>query len=209
MFLETLVVGDLGANCYVLASEHAKETIVIDPGGSTGLIMDTIAAVNLDVKYIILTHAHWDHIAAAVELKKKTGAQIAVHKLDAAALNQPGFNLSSWVGERQEESITPDIELEDGQVIKCGDIEAHVLLTPGHTPGSISIRIANALFTGDLLFYGSIGRTDFAGGSLDALLHAVKTKVLTLPDQVTVYPGHGPATTIGVERRHNPYLQDL
>jgi len=207
MFLERLVVGDLDSNCYLVASEPTKEAIVIDPGGSAGVIMDTIAAQELDVKYIILTHGHYDHFEAALDIARKTGAKIGIHKLDEAALSQPSISLATWLGENPE-TFPPDFELTDGQIIKFGDLEAKILATPGHSPGSITVNIGNTLFTGDLLFNRSIGRTDLAGGSYETLLKSVRERILKYPDQVKVYPGHGPSTTVGDERRHNPYLTD-
>ncbi|WP_461372199.1 MBL fold metallo-hydrolase [Candidatus Aquicultor sp.] len=205
MFLERLVVGDLDSNCYLVASEPTKEAMVIDPGGSAGVIMDTIAAQGLDVKYIILTHGHFDHFEAALDVARKTGAKIGIHKLDAVALSEPSISLAFWLGENPE-TFTPDFELTDGQVIKFGDLEAKILATPGHSPGSITVNIGNTLFTGDLLFHQSIGRTDFAGGSYESLLKSVREQIFKYPDQVKVYPGHGPSTTVGDERRNNPYF---
>ncbi|PIZ40635.1 MBL fold metallo-hydrolase, partial [Candidatus Aquicultor secundus] len=175
MFLERLVVGDLDSNCYLVASEPTKEAIVIDPGGSAGVIMDTIAAQELDVKYIILTHGHYDHFEAALDIARKTGAKIGIHKLDEAALSQPSISLATWLGENPE-TFTPDFELTDGQIIKFGDLEAKILATPGHSPGSITVNIGNTLFTGDLLFNRSIGRTDLAGGSYETLLKSVRER---------------------------------
>ncbi len=205
MFLERLVVGDLDSNCYLVASEPTKEAIVIDPGGSAGVIMDTIAAQGLDVKYIILTHGHYDHFEAALDVARKTGAKIGIHKLDAAALSDQTISLASWLGENPE-TFTPDFELTDGQIIKFGDLEAKILATPGHSPGGITVNIGNTLFTGDLLFHQSIGRTDFAGGSYESLLKSVREQIFKYPDQVKVYPGHGPSTTVGDERKNNPYF---
>jgi len=206
MYLETLIVGDLGTNCYIVAAEHGAEAIIIDPGDDAGLVMDTVAVKELDVKYIILTHGHWDHFGALKEIASETGAKVAIHKSDVQALRKPDLSLAAWLGEKQEE-IKPDLELEDGQVIKFGELEAKVLHTPGHSAGSISLLIADSLFTGDLLFYGSIGRTDFVGGSYESLIKSVREKVFTLPDHVRVYPGHGPATTVGNERKSNPYFK--
>lgn len=205
MFLETIVVGDLDTNCYVIASEHASEAMIIDPGGDAGLILDVIAANNLDVKCIILTHAHWDHFGAAREISEKTGAKIAIHTIDKDALNNPKVSLSFLLGE-QEQRITPDLELADKQIIKIGDLQAEIIHTPGHTSGSISVRIADKIFTGDLLFYRSIGRTDFPSGSFEDLIKSVKERILLYPDHVKIYPGHGPSTTVGDERKHNPFL---
>jgi len=206
MYLETLIVGDLGTNCYIVATEHGSEAIIIDPGDDAGIVMDTVAAKELDVKYIILTHGHWDHFGALKDIASETGAKVAIHKLDVQALKEPNLSLAAWLGEKQEE-IKPDLELEEGQIIKFGELEAKVLHTPGHSAGSISLLIADSLFTGDLLFYGSIGRTDFIGGSYESLIKSVREKVFTLPDHVRVYPGHGPATTVGNERKNNPFFQ--
>jgi len=206
MFLETLVVGDLDSNCYLVAAEHGAEAIVIDPGGDAQVILDTIAAMGLDVKYIILTHGHWDHFAAVADLAKKTGAVIAIHKLDKGALDDPRQSLAYMFGEEQKESLDNIIELTDGQVLKIGELEAEILHTPGHTQGSITVRIADRLFTGDLLFYRSIGRTDFPGGSHESLLKSVRDKIFKYPDHVKVYPGHGPSTSVGEERRENPFF---
>lgn len=206
MLLKKLVVGYLDSNCYIVASEPGSEAIVIDPGGDAQHIFEAIAADDLDVRYIIITHAHWDHFGAASELSKRTGAAIAVHKLDKDALDNPKLNLAFMLGDEQDERISDVTELNDGDVIKFGALEALTLHTPGHSPGSITVRVDNCLFTGDLLFYGSIGRTDFPGGSYERLLNSVKEKIFIYPDEIKIYPGHGPSTSVGVERRENPFF---
>lgn len=214
MRIETLPVGPLDTNCYVVivdsssspVADQKKEAIVIDPGDEASVIFDVIEKNNLDVKLVLITHAHWDHIGAVAEIAKKTGAKIAAHPLDIPALNKPDKNLASLLGESLNAQIKVDIELEDGQIIKVGDQNMQIMHTPGHSRGSVSVLIDDSLFTGDLIFYRSIGRTDFEGGSLSALKHSVNEKVFKCDDSVIIYPGHGPATTVGDERKDNPYF---
>ncbi|HZD60067.1 MAG TPA: MBL fold metallo-hydrolase [Anaerolineae bacterium] len=206
MFLETVVVGDLDTNCYIIASEYANEAIVIDPAGNAGVILDTIAAKSLDVKYILLTHGHWDHFGVAGILAEKTGAKIGIHKDDLEMLGNPMLSMGFMAGEDENETIKADFELTDGQVLKIGDMDVKIIHTPGHTRGGVTIQIGDSLFTGDLIFYRSIGRTDLAGGSYESLLKSVREKIFTYPDQVKIYPGHGPSTSVGEERRGNPYF---
>ncbi len=206
MFLETLVVGDLDTNCYVVASEHAGEAIVIDPAGNVGVILDTIAAKGLDVKYILLTHGHWDHFGVADILAKKTGAKIGIHKDDFEMIGNPMLSMGFMAGEGEDSMIKADFELTDGQIIKVGDMDIKVIHTPGHTQGSVTIQIGDLLFTGDLIFYRSVGRTDLAGSSFESLVASIKDKIYKYPDQVKIYPGHGPSTTVGDEKRNNPYV---
>ncbi|MCL6472148.1 MAG: MBL fold metallo-hydrolase [Firmicutes bacterium] len=206
MFLETLVVGDLDTNCYVVASEHAGEAIVIDPAGNAGIILDTIAVENLDLKYILLTHGHWDHFAVSSTIANKTGAKIGINKADMVMLENPRLSMSFMAGEGEDVTLKPDFELTDGMTLKVGDLDVKIIHTPGHTPGSVTINIGDCLFTGDLLFYRSVGRTDLAGGSTETLLNSIKEKIYKYPDQVKVYPGHGPSTTVGDEKKHNPYV---
>lgn len=208
MFFEKLVVGDLDTNCYIVASEHAGETVVIDPAGNVGIIIDVIAAESLDVKYILLTHGHWDHFGVAAILARKTGSKIGVHKDDLDMIGNPRLSMGFMAGEGEDSVIEADFELTDGQVLKVGDMDVKIIHTPGHTRGSVTIQIGDSLFTGDLLFYRSIGRTDLAGGSYETLLKSVREQIFKYPDQVKVYPGHGPSTTVGEEKRHNPYLAE-
>jgi hydroxyacylglutathione hydrolase len=210
MQLYVIPVGPLETNCYIVASDidaaGKKEAIVIDPGDEAGVILEKVSAENLDVKYVVITHAHWDHIGAAVEVAKITNAKIAAHSMDIPALNRPDKNLADLLGDKLTEHIKADIELEDGMTLRFGNLEAHILHTPGHSRGSISVIIDDSLFTGDLIFYGSIGRTDFEGGSFEALSKSVNDKIFKYPDAVKIYPGHGAATTVGYERRNNPYF---
>ncbi len=209
MTVERFVVGLLSTNCYVVASDE-KEAVVIDPGDESEIIFKYIQDKNLKLKYIILTHAHFDHVNGANELAKKTKASICVHKNDVQLLlsgSSGGLFLGFLV---KGEGITEKIfELEEGQVLKAGSLEFKVMHTPGHTSGSISVLVDNLLFSGDLLFEGSIGRTDLPGGSQDLLFKSLKEKIFPLDDSVIIYPGHGGKTTIGKEKRYNPFLQEL
>jgi hydroxyacylglutathione hydrolase len=205
MILEILSVGELETNCYILGDEQTKEGIVIDPGGDFELIFKTLQSQKLKTKYIILTHGHIDHILALPKKKEKTGAKVLIHSKDKEMLTSSARNLSIGLGLNFICSEA-DILLEDGSVIDCGTINLKVLHTPGHSPGGISLLSDEAVFTGDTLFNHSIGRTDFPGCSFEVLIQSIKKKLLTLPDETVVYPGHGPSTTIGEERRFNPFL---
>jgi glyoxylase-like metal-dependent hydrolase (beta-lactamase superfamily II) len=204
MLLEKLVVGHLDTNCYIIASDISKKAVVVDPGGDIDRIIEKINENSLDVKYIINTHGHHDHIAFDDELSKVTGAIVCVHKDDLSLLSQPFDNLSFFSGEEFRVQ-TDKIELEDNQVLELDDIKIQIIHTPGHTKGSISLLMENKLFTGDLLFKNSVGRTDFIGGSFEELQESLK-RISLLPDSTEVYPGHGPETTLIEEKRNNPYF---
>jgi len=206
MFLKTLVVGPLGANCYLIGCPETREGAVIDPGAEGERILAAAREAGLAIKQIINTHGHGDHIGANGTIKKATNAAILIHKLDAPCLNNPGANLSSLMGLR-ETSPPVDRLLEENDTINVGKtITLKVIHTPGHTPGGICLQGEGLVFTGDTLFAGSIGRTDFPGGSFGRLISAVKEKLFTLDDALVVYPGHGPASTIGAERVDNPFF---
>jgi glyoxylase-like metal-dependent hydrolase (beta-lactamase superfamily II) len=195
----------LETNCYVLGDEKTKQYLVIDPGGDLEIIEDYLKKLKLKVKYIILTHGHVDHIGALASLKRTTGAEILIHSKDSAMLYDPNQNLSIFSGDK----IVPtkaDRLLEEGDVIQCGGIKLGVLHTPGHTPGGISLLTDKIIFTGDSLFCGSIGRTDFPGSSYQKLIKSIKEKLMSKDDDFIIYPGHGPSSTIGEERRNNPFL---
>jgi hydroxyacylglutathione hydrolase len=192
MIVKRFAVGWLSTNCYVVGCEETREAAVIDPGMESEReaepILDYIKQNSLHIKYIINTHGHPDHIAGNTFIKEATGAPILIH-------------------EKHSAHVQADRKLHDGDVIQVGTLKLVVLHTPGHTPDGISLLADNAAFTGDALFAGSVGRTDFPGGSYEELMRSIKTKLLSLPDSFKVYCGHGPPTTIGNEKRHNPFLQ--
>ncbi|MGD0153601.1 MAG: MBL fold metallo-hydrolase [Thermacetogeniaceae bacterium] len=206
MIVKSLAVGSMMANCYLVWCEATKEALVIDPGGEGRRILAEIAQEHLRVLYIVNTHGHVDHIAADAEVRSATGAKLMIHEEDAPLLSNSNLNLSLYVGTALPE-LQPDLLLHEGDEIACGEqVRLKVLHTPGHTRGGICLQGKDLIFTGDTLFEGSIGRTDFPGGSYEAIIKSIKDKILPLEDACLVYPGHGPATTVGRERAHNPYL---
>jgi len=206
MILRALCLGPLEANCYVLGCEKTHAAVVIDPASDAGAILGIIEEHELDLKFIVNTHAHADHIAANADLKEKTSASLCIHWADAVTLANPLRNLSFFVG-IPVNSPKPDKLLNGGDFLDAGTVRLKVIHTPGHSPGSISLLADNCIFTGDLLFAGGIGRYDFPGSSYELLMDSLK-KVMKLDDELTVYPGHGPATTIGRERMINPFLRE-
>ena len=207
MIQKGLEVGLLQVNCYIIGDEQTKEAVVIDPGGDEDEILDALKYHQLKLKYIIDTHGHFDHVDANQPLKEATGAQILIHEADAQMLSQPSAEAMFFTGNRLRTSQA-DVLLKEDDVISFGAYRLKVLHTPGHTPGGISLVMEGQpyVYVGDLLFNGSIGRTDFPGGSYEALIAAVRNKIFTLGDNYTVYPGHGPVTTVGQERKYNPFF---
>ncbi len=207
MIQKSLTVGLLEVNCYILGDEKTKEAVVIDPGGDQEEILAALKQDGLKLKYIIDTHGHFDHVDANQPLKEATGARIAIHAADAGMLNQPSEEAMLFTGNRVRPSQA-DLLLKEDDFISFGPYRLKVLHTPGHTPGGISLVLEGqpCVYVGDLLFAGSIGRTDFPGGSFESLIQAVRTKIFSLGDQYTVYPGHGPATTVGQEPNQNPFF---
>ncbi len=199
-------LGIYQANCYVIIDEETKSCAVIDPGGDFAELKSMIEEETLQVKYIILTHGHGDHIGAVPELKQYTGAQVLIHQGDADMLRNSKKNHSVMIANEKIE-LNADQLLEDKEVLKIGNTELEVIHTPGHSQGSICIRCGAHIFSGDTLFACSIGRTDLEGGSFDAIIESIKDKLLVYPDETRVYPGHGPATTILTEKKRNPFLQ--
>ena len=207
MRIETLVVGDLQTNCYLVADDQSGEAIVIDPGGDAQVILDAIARHKWTVKLVVNTHGHFDHIMANKAIVEATGAPLAVHPDDAPMLTNPLRSFSVFAG-MMSPSQAPSVELVEGSTVQVGGRQFTVLHTPGHSPGSISLYCAEekAVFSGDALFQMGIGRTDFPGGSMPVLLKSIRERLFTLPDDTVVYSGHGPSTTIGYERANNPWL---
>ncbi len=224
MLVRMLTVGDLGTNCYLVGCQETHQGIVIDPGGDAELILAEVQRLGLRIVQIINTHGHFDHTLANRQVKETTGAPLAIHAADAEMLTNPLKSFSIWAGNLKP-GPAPDALLKDGDVVRFGREELKVLHTPGHSPGSISLSFnppggseppggstkppggSRVVFTGDALFQGSIGRTDFPGGNYDQLIRSITTRLLVLPDDTLAYTGHGPATTIGDERRDNPFLQ--
>jgi hydroxyacylglutathione hydrolase len=207
MIQKGLTVGLLEVNCYILGDEETREAVVIDPGGDEDEILDVLSRNKLQLKLIIDTHGHFDHVDANQPLKEATGAKIAIHEADAQMLHKPSAEAMFFTGNRLRLS-QPDILLKENDILTFGQYRLKVLHTPGHTPGGISLVLEDHtyVYVGDLLFAGSIGRTDFPGGSFDDLINAVKTKIFPLGDNYSVYPGHGPVTTVGQERKYNPFF---
>ena len=205
MIIKTLEVGPIMANCYILGCEETKEAVVIDPGDEADRILMTLAQDNLTVKYIINTHGHFDHVGANKELKEATNAEIMIHADDEPMLSELSLHAAAF-GLAVDNSPTADITLSDNDEIKFGNITLKVIHTPGHSEGGVCLLTDKVLISGDTLFAGSIGRTDLPGGDYDTLISSIKTKLLRLDDDIIVYTGHGPATTIGREKKINPFL---
>jgi glyoxylase-like metal-dependent hydrolase (beta-lactamase superfamily II) len=208
MIIKTLAVTNFGTNCYLVGDEQTKTGAVIDPGGDAEAILAAIAKAGLEIELVINTHGHVDHIGANADLLEATGATLVAHRLALPLLRDPARNLGAFMG-RDLVSPTADRSVEEGDTLDIGALSLTVLHTPGHTPGGISLYLAKeeVVFTGDALFQGSIGRTDFPGGNHDLLIQSIREKLLALPEDTRVYPGHGPTTTIGRERRTNPWIQ--
>jgi len=206
MYLRRLVVGAFDTNCYLAADPTSLEALIVDPGGDPLAIAEAARSDGLAVRGIVDTHAHADHTAANDALRGQFGCPVIIHELDALALTDPEANLSVWA-EHAEPAISPaDRLLKDGDEIRIGEFVFRVMHTPGHTPGGICLLVDGVLFSGDTLFAGGIGRTDLPGGSYERLIESIRSRLLVLPDDTAVYPGHGPETTIGHERQTNPWL---
>ena len=204
MIVEKIVVGPFASNCYIVGSESNKEGVIIDPGDEAKKILKKVSDLGLDIKLIALTHGHIDHTGALKEVKEATGAEVAVHASDAKSLKNRVLAIA--FGLFYPPPPPPDRLLNDGDSLDIGDICFEVLHTPGHTPGGICLLGEGVVFSGDTLFNYSIGRADLPGGNYSQLMNSIHTKLLVLPDSTIVYPGHGPDTTIGAERKNNPFL---
>lgn len=207
MIFETIVVGQLGVNCFILADQETKEGVVVDPGADAERILAAVRAKGVTVRYVINTHGHFDHVGGNRRVLTETGATLMIHAADEPYLTKIASSANAY-GLKAEDSPPADTHLTEGQSIRFGRHEIRVIHTPGHTPGGCCLYLAEEgkLLSGDTLFADSIGRTDFPGGSYDDLASSVKAKIFTLPEATRVYPGHGPMTTVGHEKVHNPYL---
>jgi glyoxylase-like metal-dependent hydrolase (beta-lactamase superfamily II) len=206
LIIESLTVGPIQANCFVVGCEDTRKAAVIDPGDEADRILMSLAEHSLKVEAIINTHGHFDHVGANRRMKEATGAPIIIHAADAGMLQSLAASAASW-GMTAENSPDADRTVEDGDEISVGNITFRVLHTPGHTPGGISLYADGVVFVGDALFAGSIGRTDFPGGDYGTLINAIQNKLFTLPDDTVVYAGHMGTTTIGREKRTNPFAR--
>ncbi|NLC03701.1 MAG: MBL fold metallo-hydrolase [Tissierellia bacterium] len=201
-----MAAGIYAANCYIVYSENTKDGIIVDPGGDSDEILDVINERDINIDYIILTHGHGDHIGGVISLINKLKVPLLIHEEDVDMISDANMNLSNIMPSGPVE-LKPDRLLKDGDIIKFGDLEAEIIHTPGHTKGGISIKIGDNLITGDTLFQGSIGRTDLIGGDYDTIISSIKEKLLIFPDYTIVWPGHGAESTVGSEKRNNPFLR--
>ncbi|MBB5335351.1 MBL fold metallo-hydrolase [Pectinatus brassicae] len=205
MRVKTLANGPLEENCYLAIDETSNEAIVIDPGSEPQKIIEWIKNTNITVKYVINTHGHSDHIGANTAVCQEFSVKLGIHELDAPMLTDAKLNLSAFMG-IEILSQKADFTLKENDKIQVGQSEFTVIHTPGHSPGGICLVSGDTMFSGDSLFAQSIGRTDFPGGSMEDLVGSLQSKVLVLDEKTKVYPGHGPATTIGYEKQYNPYF---
>ncbi|MBN1953630.1 MAG: MBL fold metallo-hydrolase [Anaerolineae bacterium] len=207
MTLDSIVVGMTQTNCYLVGCQQTGEGVVIDPGGHPERILRAIEERKLTVRYVLNTHCHFDHMAANSDIVSATGATLALHPAEMPILQAKGG--ASWFGVTVQASPPPGLELDDGQVLAVGTLRFRVLHTPGHSPGGVTFYLPEAgiAFDGDLLFALGVGRTDLPGGDWDTLMRSIHEVLFALPDETTLYPGHGPPTTVGREKRSNPWVK--
>jgi len=216
MLIQMLETGPLMVNCYIVADESSKEAAVFDPGGDADQILNTLSEQGLQLKYIINTHTHWDHVGGNGELQEATGAPILTHRREAPGLRAVSTRAAQFGAAASDSEATQYIE--EGDVVVLGGIQFEVIDLRGHSPAGLGFvfegevdvdgarRVRKLVICGDALFAGSIGRTDFPGGDTDLLLENIRTKIFSLPDDTLVLPGHGPVSTVGHEKRHNPFF---
>lgn len=205
MMIEALPVGPLQVNCYIVGCEKTREALVVDPGDEGGRILAALDRAGLRTKLVVNTHGHFDHIGANAFLVEKTGAELLIHEKDVPLLAQSERHAELF-GLSVVPSPAPTRTLSGGEELSVGELRIRVIHTPGHSPGGICLLVDGHLFAGDTLFAGSIGRTDLAGGNHEQLLAAIREQLLVLPEATVVHPGHGPDTSIGREKRNNPFV---
>lgn len=201
MKIERIPVGVYAANCYIVIDEYTKDAIVVDPGSEYAVIKDEIEKLGANVKYIFVTHGHIDHTGAVAELRKFLKVPVCLNEKDEKLIMNGGYMFGT-----PKNCGKADIQIEEGDTFNIGNMKLKCLETPGHTLGGMCFIIDNAVFTGDTLFSGSIGRTDFEGGSFEDIISSIKSKLLVLPEDTIVLPGHGDHTTIKNEKVYNPFL---
>jgi glyoxylase-like metal-dependent hydrolase (beta-lactamase superfamily II) len=208
MIVGRLVVGPIAANCYIVGHEKTRKGMIIDAGEDADQILAVVRENNLDIRYIVATHGHFDHNGAVAKLKKELSCPFVMHEADLSFIEEAKRSAASW-GFIIDDVPKPDRFIKDGDVLWVGRLRFKVIHTPGHSPGGICFycKGEGVLFTGDTLFFGSIGRTDFRLGSLKELTHSIKEKLYTLPDDTLVYTGHGEETTIGYEKDNNGFVR--
>jgi hydroxyacylglutathione hydrolase len=208
MIHKILPVGPLQCNCSIIGDETTHEAMVIDPGDDIEDVLAIVRQNKLEVKQIVITHAHIDHVGGAMKLRAATGAPILLNQNDYALLKMLDVQ-ASWLGMATPDKVTIEASIADGESLQAGSLKANVIHTPGHTEGSVWLYFPaeKLLIAGDTLFARSIGRTDLPGGSFEKIIHSLKNRVMALPDETVVIPGHGPRTTIGEEREENPFLK--
>ena len=207
MMLECLTVGPLQENCYLLADTHTKEAVLIDPGDEAARLLEVLDDKGLTLRAVWLTHAHFDHVGAVADILERYPVPLYLHPADAPLLEHASASAARW-GIPLKQPPTDFLTLSGKQILTLGSLQAHCLFTPGHAPGHIAFYLPTEgiVIAGDALFQGSIGRTDLPGGDQAQLLESIRRELLILPPQTKVYPGHGPATTVGEEARSNPFL---
>jgi len=206
MLIDRVVVGVLQSNSYIVFDQEFGEGLVIDAGEEPQKIIHKIEEKGIKVEGIYVTHCHFDHILAVGELKEALGCKFYIHRADEEVLKRSVEDAELYLGLSSFDPPKPDGYIDDGDEIRVGRNILKVLHTPGHTPGSVSYVFDGGVFTGDTLFAGSIGRTDMFGGDIKLLVKSVVEKLFKLPDQYAIYPGHGPTSTIGIEKKFNPYV---
>lgn len=206
MIIRSIVVGPLQVNCFIIGDEVSKEAIVIDPGDEPDMIMDIIKRNSLSVKYILCTHGHFDHVGAVSDIKRETGAKILTHE-DELVIYNAAKDMAAFWGYEIDPLPEPDEFVKDGDTINIGNLSFRIIHTPGHSPGGICLYGNGILVTGDTLFEGSVGRTDFYGGDMGKLKESFK-RLMSLPEETKVLPGHGGETNIGREKKENMFSEE-
>jgi glyoxylase-like metal-dependent hydrolase (beta-lactamase superfamily II) len=206
MQINVLAVTAFAENVYIVSDETTKDALIVDPGGEAERILEAVEQLGVRVKYILDTHGHMDHVGGVLKVQEKTGAQYAIHENDVEISKRQPADYAFRLISDFETPPDPDTVLKEGDEFTVGNIVVSVIETPGHTMGSVCFLAGGALFAGDTLFNGSVGRTDFPGSSWEAIVESIQSKLFDLEEEVVVLPGHGPQTTIKQEKEYNPFV---